>query len=177
MTKRTASKFIKAYKTLWPDAVTPSTEDIITPDVILQLDRGMLQCQLSDPLHTPLHIPDAWYRNFVATEDIESVFLKVSRSLDAQLTRTLLRRLENTVAVTTTDTIRRNRNYLEKDVQIMKNMLQALTVHANTVAPASDDNGNRPDSSMDTETDDPGSRSDPKITSSDDEIDSEPPKF
>ncbi|CAG1979080.1 unnamed protein product [Fusarium graminearum] len=145
MTKRTASKFIKAYKTLWPDAVTPSTEDIITPDV--------------------------------ATEDIESVFLKVSRSLDAQLTRTLLRRLENTVAVTTTDTIRRNRNYLEKDVQIMKNMLQALTVHANTVAPASDDNGNRPDSSMDTETDDPGSRSDPKITSSDDEIDSEPPKF
>lgn len=26
----------------------------------------------------------------VATEDIESVFLKVSRSLDAQLTRTLL---------------------------------------------------------------------------------------
>lgn len=113
----------------------------------------------------------------VATEDIESVFLKVSRSLDAQLTRTLLRRLENTVAVTTTDTIRRNRNYLEKDVQMMKNMLQALTVHANTVAPASDDNGNRPDSSMDTETDDPGSRSDPKITSSDDEIDSEPPKF
>lgn len=86
----------------------------------------------------------------VATEDIELVFLKVSRSLDAQLTRTLLRRLENTVVVMTTDTIRRNRNYLEKDVQMMKNMLQALTVHTDTVAPASDDNGNHPDSSMDT---------------------------
>ncbi|QPC75580.1 hypothetical protein HYE68_006332 [Fusarium pseudograminearum] len=73
----------------------------------------------------------------------------------------------------TTDTIRRNRNYLEKDVQMMKNMLQALTVHTDTVAPASDDNGNHPDSSMDTETDGPGSRPDPTIISFDDEEDSE----
>ncbi|KAM0390875.1 hypothetical protein ACHAQC_007053 [Fusarium culmorum] len=70
MTKRTASKFIKAYKTnngktLWPNAVTSSTENIITPNAIMRLDAGLSKGALSSVISTPLTIPDAFYRTFI----------------------------------------------------------------------------------------------------------------
>ncbi|KAM0353959.1 hypothetical protein ACHAP4_008213 [Fusarium culmorum] len=65
MTKRTASKFIKAYKTLWPNAVTSSTENIITPNAIMRLDAGLSKGALSSVISTPLAIPDAFYRTFI----------------------------------------------------------------------------------------------------------------